>query len=92
MIAKKCDRCGKYYNPDVYIPMNIFEVISNGINSMLGYNHDTVYIVEKSIYGEGETSFDLCPQCNLKLRKFLKGEEADPITNEKGAKNEESAD
>lgn len=91
MIAKKCDRCGQYYDTDDYIPMNIYEAIANGINNMLGYGHDIVYVVKKCNENETDltsTSFDLCPQCNLKLRKFLEGEEVDPVTNEKEAVNE----
>lgn len=80
MNAKKCDRCGIYYEEGQYIPKNCFELLSNAINELFGYKPDYVYVakVRKSGSIIAERQFDLCPECNLKLRKFMDGEEPEP--------------
>lgn len=49
--AKKCDRCGKYY--DYY-------------NTCNGEGPNTLRLYQKDEYGNCETidTFDLCPDCN----------------------------
>lgn len=60
MDAKKCDRCGKYY--DYYQDQHC----NNGFS---------LVCISKSGNVSRNTTHDLCSECLIKLKKFLKGEE-----------------
>lgn len=61
MDAKKCDRCGKYY--DLY---NTNNHKANGIK-LASYNESGLYELIKSI--------DLCPECMEDAKKFTEGKQ-----------------
>ena len=61
MNAKKCDRCGKYY--DYYnFPIHAKEVHGNCI---------TIWNIMENGYESIAKKLDLCKSCMLKLEKFL---------------------
>lgn len=57
--AKKCDRCGKYY--DVYNGTDTGMNETNGVASVKGNKHVKLY--------------DLCPECNTEFKKWIEEEE-----------------
>ena len=61
MLAKKCDRCGKYYElyKDNY-----------GHNGVALTSHDRFECLNPNY-----DKYDLCPECMEKVIEFLKGEE-----------------
>lgn len=64
MIARKCDRCGKYYDDEFSIDNPNAVMLCSmkpGSKTALDYKSKNI--------------FDLCPFCMLKLNKLLKGEE-----------------
>lgn len=63
MTARKCDRCGKYYDKN--------EKMHKG-NSC---KYTPSGIVEESIYGHYYNHKDLCDDCLEKLERFLNGAE-----------------
>lgn len=60
--AKKCDRCGKYYQE---FEPNAFDSLANVIRSRV-----TPDGVRKQIYAI-EKLLDLCPSCLRSLRKWV---------------------
>lgn len=60
MNAKKCDRCGKFY-----------EIYDYKLNKVEHGNALAIYNIKTSGYEEFIKRFDLCKSCMLKLEKFL---------------------
>lgn len=60
--AKKCDRCGKYYQE---VEPNAFESLANAISRMVIPQKvlKPIYTIEKML--------DLCPSCSKSLKKWL---------------------
>ena len=73
-VAKKCDRCGKFY--EYYAGRNTEFKKSGKSNGLVLLDYDTKggYWVNKS--------YDLCPECMRKLEAFL-------IRNEEDNSNEQ---
>ena len=64
MTARKCYRCGKYYDKNEKVH-----------TSARGTKYTPSGIVEESIYGGYYSHKDLCDDCLEKLEKFLNGAE-----------------
>lgn len=60
-LAKKCDRCGKFYDPK---DVNICGAIVNGLKLISRDEQNNKAV--KRIY------FDLCPECLVSLAGWLK--------------------
>lgn len=61
MDARKCDRCGKYYD--------LYNTDNDKPNTI-----KFVSLNEKRQYCEGAVkSFDLCPECMKAAKKFMEG-------------------
>lgn len=63
MTARKCDRCGKYYDKNEKVHKSIY------------CKYTPKGIVEESINGHYYNAKDLCDDCLEKLERFLKGVE-----------------
>ena len=61
--AKKCDRCGKYYDKNEQ-----YKTSTGGCKSVL----DGVAFTEKN--GSVTDAYDLCDDCITLLKEWLKGE------------------
>ena len=61
--AKKCDRCGKYYDKNEQYPCSV-----NGFKSVT----DGMAFTNKN--GDAFDEHDLCDDCITLLKKWLKGE------------------
>lgn len=62
-LAKKCDRCGKLYEPK---DINVHGAIVNGLGLIIrGARNDNVI---------NQRLFDLCPECLVSLAGWLKNE------------------
>lgn len=61
--AKKCDRCGKYYDDNQQYPGS-----HNGYKSII----DGMSFTMKN--GSLEQTYDLCDDCITLLKEWLKGE------------------
>lgn len=58
MDAKKCDRCGRYYEPDV---------VKFSIGNVNYQNHGSVYMYPIDL----AKSIDLCPECCRSFEQWL---------------------
>ena len=69
-IAKKCDRCGNYYdaNTKYEIPSCLNTRYINGISTLVSFNLNCV--TERNI------SYDLCNKCLESFYCWLEGENA----------------
>lgn len=56
MLARKCDRCGKFYKPYGHETVNAVKTVYRRKDGDL----------------TGIKSYDLCPSCKTKLEYFLK--------------------
>ena len=63
MDAKKCDRCGAFYEVRY---SNIIDELTKAINAIT-HAEDLREIMEENV--------DLCPDCSKQLLKWLKGRE-----------------
>ena len=61
--AKKCDRCGEYYQER---EMNAIESLVNSFSPITATTSKTDVI---------EELIDLCPKCSKSLRKWMGGKE-----------------
>lgn len=61
--AKKCDRCGKYYDKNEQ-----HQACSNGYKSII----NGVAFTMKN--GELAETYDLCDDCIARMKEWLKGE------------------
>ena len=64
--AKKCDRCGRYYQE---VEPTALDSLAQAMSPLLVPGH--VY-AKRSII---EKFLDLCPSCSKSLEKWLKGKE-----------------
>ena len=62
MQAKKCDRCGKFYE------------LYDGFEIAKGGNKYNTVRLEKLVCDSIYRKFDLCPECMEKLVNFIKNE------------------
>lgn len=63
MMAKKCDRCGGYYELVYETPI---ETLARSMAAVM-YMHQVLEKIEACV--------DLCPKCNEELKRWLKGGE-----------------
>lgn len=63
MTARKCDRCGKYYDKN------------EKVHKSGSFKYTPKGIVEESTYGHYYSPKDLCDDCLEKLERFLNGAE-----------------
>ena len=63
MTARKCDRCGKYYDKNE-------KIYKSG-----SFKYTPKGIVDESINGKYYNAKDLCDDCLEKLERFLNGAE-----------------
>ncbi len=71
--AKKCDRCGKYYDDydGVGFPENSDGPLENTLDLRMGKGkYDRMHLVRADDYGNRR--FDLCPDCMAALISFIK--------------------
>ena len=62
MDAKKCDRCGRYYDQN------------NNTYGLVGYKNDCLTGIRTMHYGQRDATLDLCDGCLEKLIAWLKGD------------------
>ena len=62
-LAKKCDRCGKFY--EQYTAVNQTGVY-NAVSKIRRFPNGTI--------GSFDTAIDLCPDCMAAFEKFIKDE------------------
>lgn len=72
--AKRCDRCKGYYDLGATVQKNgmNFSSISLYDNN---YNQLTIKKCDQNCGHYGDYFFDLCPECALKLLKWMHNEE-----------------
>ena len=70
MNAKKCDRCGRYFDPIFSISEKITEKASK---KLIVANYDGAGVVHYS----SKSCFDLCPQCYDEITNWFDGYEPD---------------
>ena len=62
--AKKCDRCGAYYQE---VEANAVQTLAKSMTSILEPKTPNIAIIEKMV--------DLCPSCSTSLKQWWKGKE-----------------
>ena len=64
--AKKCDRCGAYYQE---VEPNVFGALAAALRPI------TMQERERKCISTIETFLDLCPSCSKSLKSWVKGNE-----------------
>lgn len=74
MIAKKCDRCGKYYDYYSGIPLNkdMKQRFKLGSTNSIRFNSLSD---DGGRYIDYGLSTDLCPECMTELLEWMRGKE-----------------
>ena len=67
--AKKCDRCGRYYQKQSEQDMSSLEYLANSILDALRPK----YKIQTAV----ETLIDLCPCCSESFRRWVNGKEGE---------------